>query len=75
MSFANRAHKAIAFPAAGMISCGWMMWDAEGAFNDRTLAQAIAEFKGRFFRENDGNPIDYTVAISGEFDDRAGTFA
>jgi Nucleotidyl transferase AbiEii toxin, Type IV TA system len=40
---------------------------AEEAFNDRTLATQIAEFKGRFFREKDGggNPIDYRVAISG----------
>jgi hypothetical protein len=40
---------------------------AEDALNDRTLASAIAEFKGKFFRENgrDGNPIDYTAAASG----------
>jgi hypothetical protein len=40
---------------------------AQEAFNDRALAKAIAEFKGKFFREKDrdGNPIDYTVAVSG----------
>src|SRR5260370_30153504 len=40
---------------------------AEDALNDRTLASAIAEFKGKFFREKDrdGNPIDYTAAGSG----------
>src|SRR5258708_32009104 len=40
---------------------------AEDALNDRTLASAIAEFKGKFFREKgrDGNPIDYTAAVSG----------
>jgi hypothetical protein len=40
---------------------------AEDALNDRTLASAIAGFKGKFFREKDrdGNPIDYTAAVSG----------
>jgi hypothetical protein len=33
---------------------------AEAAFGDRALAKGIAEFKAKFFRENDrdGNPID-----------------
>jgi hypothetical protein len=40
---------------------------AQDALNDRALARAIAEFKGKFFREKDrdGNPIDYTAAVSG----------
>jgi Nucleotidyl transferase AbiEii toxin, Type IV TA system len=41
---------------------------ADEAFNDRALAQAVATFKGRFFRDKDkaGNPIDYAKAVSGE---------
>jgi hypothetical protein len=40
---------------------------AEEAFNDRALAKAIAEFKGKFFREKErnGNPVDYTASVSG----------
>jgi hypothetical protein len=35
--------------------------------DDRALAIVVAEFKGKFFREKDkeGNPIDYTAAVSG----------
>jgi hypothetical protein len=37
------------------------------ALDDRALANAVAEFKGKFFREKDrdGNWIDYTAAVSG----------
>jgi hypothetical protein len=40
---------------------------ANAAFDDRTLANEIAEFKGKFFRFKDsaGNPIDYAAAVSG----------
>jgi hypothetical protein len=40
---------------------------AQEALDDRALAKAIAEFKGKFFREKDrsGNPIDYIAAVSG----------
>jgi hypothetical protein len=40
---------------------------AQGAFDDRALANEVAEFKGKFFRANDrkGNPIDYAAAVSG----------
>jgi hypothetical protein len=40
---------------------------AQEAFDDRALANEVAEFKGKFFREKDskGNPIDYAAAVSG----------
>jgi hypothetical protein len=40
---------------------------AQEAFDDRALANEVAEFKGKFFREKDskGNPIDYVAAVSG----------
>jgi Nucleotidyl transferase AbiEii toxin, Type IV TA system len=40
---------------------------AQKAFDDRALANAVAELKGKFFREKDrdGNPIDYAAAVSG----------
>jgi hypothetical protein len=40
---------------------------AQEAFDDRALANEVAEFKGKFFREKDskGNPIDYGAAVSG----------
>jgi hypothetical protein len=40
---------------------------AEAAFDDRGLANEIANFKGKFFRAKDstGNPIDYAAAVSG----------
>jgi hypothetical protein len=40
---------------------------AEEALADRALADEVAEFKGKFFRERDkdGNWIDYTAAVSG----------
>jgi hypothetical protein len=40
---------------------------ADAAFDDRSLANEVAEFKAKFFREKDreGNPIDYTAAVSG----------
>ena len=40
---------------------------AKEAFADRTLANEVAEFKGKFFREKDreGNWIDYAAAASG----------
>jgi hypothetical protein len=40
---------------------------AQQAFDDRALANEVAEFKGRFFRAKDskGNPIDYAAAVSG----------
>jgi len=40
---------------------------AQAAFDDRELAKAVAEFKGKFFREKDrnGSPIDCTAAVSG----------
>jgi hypothetical protein len=39
---------------------------AQAAFDDRALAKAVAELKGKFFREKDrtGNPIDYAAAVS-----------
>jgi hypothetical protein len=41
---------------------------AQEAFDDSALAKEVAEFKGKFFREKDrdGNPIDYTAAVSGD---------
>jgi hypothetical protein len=41
---------------------------AQAAFDDPGLAREVAEFKTRFFREKDrnGNPIDYTAAVSGD---------
>jgi len=40
---------------------------AEEALADRALANEVAEFKGKFFREKDkdGNWIDYTATVSG----------
>jgi len=40
---------------------------AQAAFDDRALANEVAEFKGKFFRAKDskGNPIDYAAAVSG----------
>jgi len=40
---------------------------AQEAFDDRALANEVAEFKGKFFRAKDGkgNPIDYAAAVSG----------
>ncbi len=40
---------------------------ADAAFEDRALANEVAEFKGKFFRFRDskGNPIDYVAAVSG----------
>jgi hypothetical protein len=40
---------------------------ADAAFDDRALANEVAEFKAKFFRAKDskGNPIDYTAAVSG----------
>ena len=40
---------------------------AEAAFDDRALANEVAEFKGKFFRAKDsaGNAIDYAAAVSG----------
>jgi hypothetical protein len=40
---------------------------AEGALADRALANEVAEFKGKFFREKDkdGDWIDYAAAVSG----------
>jgi len=40
---------------------------AQEALDDRALAQAVAEFKGKFFREKDKNGarIDYAAAVSG----------
>jgi hypothetical protein len=40
---------------------------AQAAFDDRTLANEVAEFKGKFFRAKDskGNAIDYAAAVSG----------
>jgi Nucleotidyl transferase AbiEii toxin, Type IV TA system len=40
---------------------------ADEAFADRALADEVAEFKGKFFREKDqdGNWIDYSAAVSG----------
>jgi hypothetical protein len=41
---------------------------AQEAFDDDVLAKDVATFKGKFFRERDrdGNPIDYTAAVSGD---------
>jgi hypothetical protein len=41
---------------------------AEAAFDDRPLANEVAEFKGKFFRAKDGkgNPIDYAAAVSSD---------
>ena len=41
---------------------------AQAAFDDPALANAVAEFKGRFFREKDrnGDPIDYAKAVAGD---------
>jgi hypothetical protein len=41
---------------------------AQAALEDRALANNVAEFKSKFFREKDsqGNPIDYAAAISGD---------
>ena len=40
---------------------------AQAAFDDRPLANEVAEFKGKFFRARDsnGNQIDYAAAVSG----------
>ncbi|HEY1747143.1 MAG TPA: nucleotidyl transferase AbiEii/AbiGii toxin family protein [Xanthobacteraceae bacterium] len=40
---------------------------AQAAFEDRALAKEVAEFKGKFFRSRDsqGNPVDYSAAVSG----------
>ena len=40
---------------------------ADAALDDRALANEVAEFKGKFFREKDkgGNWIDYTAAVLG----------
>ncbi len=40
---------------------------AQEALDDRALAQAVAEFKGKFFREKDKNGarVDYAAAVSG----------
>jgi hypothetical protein len=40
---------------------------AQAAFDDRPLANEVAEFKGKFFRAKDtsGNQIDYAAAVSG----------
>ncbi len=40
---------------------------ALAAFDDRALADEVAEFKGKFFRAKDsnGNQIDYAAAVSG----------
>ena len=40
---------------------------AQEAFDDRALADEVAEFKGKFFRAKDtnGNQIDYAAAVSG----------
>jgi hypothetical protein len=40
---------------------------ADAAFEDRALANEVAEFKGKFFRfrDSNGNPIDYVAAVSG----------
>jgi hypothetical protein len=40
---------------------------AKAAFDDRPLANEVAEFKGKFFRAKDtsGNQIDYAAAVSG----------
>jgi hypothetical protein len=40
---------------------------AKAAFDDRALANEIADFKGKFFRakDNKGVSIDYAVAVSG----------
>jgi len=42
---------------------------ADAAIGDRALANGVAEFKGKFFREKDkdGNWIDYTAAVSALF--------
>jgi len=41
---------------------------AQAAFDDRALANEVAEFKGKFFRAKDtsGNQIDYVAAVSGD---------
>jgi hypothetical protein len=40
---------------------------AQQGFDDRALANEVAEFKGKFFRAKDsmGNTIDYAAAVSG----------
>ena len=40
---------------------------AKAAFDDRSLANEVAEHKSKFFRAKDsaGNPIDYAAAVSG----------
>jgi Nucleotidyl transferase AbiEii toxin, Type IV TA system len=40
---------------------------AQAAFDDRTLANEVADFKGKFFRAKDSNgvAIDYAAAVSG----------
>jgi len=41
---------------------------AQAAFDDRALANEVADWKAKFFRvkDKDGNPIDYHAAVSGK---------